>query len=190
MSFVISNQDLEVNQKVISKVTLCYGDITAQEVDVILAPYPYRAKTQSLLSAAVCEKAGDLYATYVDNLMKDKKPGFAALLSSGNLPCEKVAACLTPKWDGGFMGEDRALVRCFENGLKAAQDSGAKTIAVPVFLTGNHGYPKPRAVRLAIKAVFDVVDAEKINELRFVAFTKDIYDIFEERLQRYGWTSE
>jgi O-acetyl-ADP-ribose deacetylase (regulator of RNase III) len=187
MSIVISNQSLEVSQEVISKVTLCYGDITAQEVDVILAPHPFRAKTQSLLSAAVREKAGDLYATYVDNLMKDKKPGFSALISGGNLPCKKVAACLTPKWDGGFMGEDRALVRCFESGIRAAVEDGAQVIAVPVFLTGNHGYPKPRAVRLAIKAVFDNLDADKIQELRFVAFTKDIYDIFEERLERYGW---
>lgn len=190
MSFIISNQDLEANSELLSKVTLCYGDITAQEVDVILAPVPYKAKTQSFLSDAVCEQAGPLFTTYVDNIMKDKKPGFAALIKAGDLPCEKVAACLTPKWDGGFMGEDRVLTHCFENGVKTAQEDGAKTIAVPVFLTGNHGYPKPRAVRLAVKAVLDAVQANDIDELRFVAFKKDIFDTFKDRLERYGWSSE
>jgi len=187
MSFVISNQDLEANQEMLSKVTLCYGDITAQEVDVILSPVPYRAKTLSLLSQAVNDTAGEVYSQFIENEMLEKKPGYVALAPSGGLPCQRVAACLTPKWDGGFMGEDRALIRCFENAIKLSIDEGARSIAVPVFLTGNHGYPKPRAVRLVVKAVFDYTDPEKVDEIRFVAFTHDVYELFLERLERYGW---
>lgn len=169
--------------------TLCHGDITAQELDVIFAPVPFRKKTTSLLSEAVKQQAGGEYESFLENVV-DKKPGYAVIAPAGNLPSRHVIACVTPKWDGGFMGEDRALVHCFENALQIAMDQGWRSVGIPVFLTGNHGYPKPRAVRLAVKTVFDTVQADLFDEIRFVAFKEDVFELFKERLERYGWMAQ
>ena len=85
------------------------------------------------------------------------------------------------------MGEDRALVHCFEGGLSLAVEQNIRSIAIPVFLTGSHGYPKPRAVRLAVKSVIDSAQVDSFDEIRFVAFKDEIYDLFEDRLHKYGW---
>ncbi|GEM_PF-813323 len=190
MDIVIANQELEANQEILEKITLVRGDITAQAVDAILAPVPHKQKLRSLLDIAVREVAGAVYAEAVDAATNDEKPGFCTMVAGGGLPAPHVLACVTPKWGGGFMGEDRVLSNCYESAILMAAEHGLRRVAVPIFLTGNHGYPKPRAVRIAVKAVLDSAVAEAFDELRFVAFKDDIYDLFEDRLQRYGWGAE
>jgi O-acetyl-ADP-ribose deacetylase (regulator of RNase III) len=188
MGFVISNQDMEADELLLSKITLHHGDITKQETDAIFVPVPFKKKTSSMLDQAVREIAGEEYSAFVDELADTKKAGEASAAPSGNVPCKHIIACITPKWSGGFMGEDRVLVKCFENAIKTAVENGCRKIAVPVFLTGNHGYPKPRAVRLAVKTFVDNANGEDFDEIRFVAFKEEIYGIFLDRLGKYGWS--
>lgn len=187
MDIVISNQDLEANPQILEKLTLVRGDITTQSVDAILAPVPHKFKLRSMLDVAVREAAGQGYVAEVDAVTAELKPGACVVVNGHNLPAGKVLACVTPKWDGGFMGEDRALTSGYDAALKAAAAHGMRRIAVPIFLTGNHGYPKPRAVQLAVKAIVNSADPNAFDEIRFVAFKDDIYDLFLDRLQRYGW---
>lgn len=190
MGFVISNEDLEADEALLSKITLCHGDITKQDIDAIFAPVPFRQKTSSMLDKAVREEAGAQYIQFIDDEMDQKKAGHVVLAPAGQLKARIIVSCLTPKWDGGFMGEDRILVKCFETGLKLLADKGIRNVAIPVFLTGNHGYPKPRAVRLAVKTVMDNVTSTDFDEIRFVAFKSDIHDLFADRLSKYGWHQE
>lgn len=186
---MIANQELEANEEIVKKVTLHRGDITAQSVQAILAPYPFRQRSKSLLETAVRQAAGEEYHDTVTDLMDEQKPGFCTAVDAGGLPCDFVLACLTPKWNGGFMGEDRALLNCYENAILEAMSQGFRSVAVPIFLTGNHGYPKPRAVRLCVKAILKAAKPEAFDEIRFVAFKEDIYGLFLDRLERYGWAA-
>jgi O-acetyl-ADP-ribose deacetylase (regulator of RNase III) len=190
MDTLISNQGEEANREILKKVTLVHGDITAQAVDGILAPVPYRQKAKSQLDEAIRAHAGAAYSDFLDSVIDDQKPGFCVIAPSGNLPSRMVFACITPQWQGGFMGEDRALLNCFEHACRAAMDEGARRIAVPIFLTGSHGYPKPRAIRLAVKSIMDTVDYTFFDEIRFVAFKPEIFTMFEDRLMKYGWSPQ
>ena len=187
MSFVISNQDLEADVALLSKITLRHGDITRQEIDAILAPVPFRRKTSSMLDNAVRDEAGVEYIQFIDEEI-EQKAGSVILAPSGELPCGHIFACITPKWGGGYMGEDRKLVKCFEGALSLAAEQNIRNIAIPIFLTGSHGYPKPRAVRLAVKTIMDNASADHFDEIRFVAFKDDILELFGERLAKYGWS--
>ncbi|MGW6446275.1 O-acetyl-ADP-ribose deacetylase [Lentzea sp. NPDC055074] len=154
------------------------GDITEQEVDVIV-----NAANSSLLGGggvdgAIHRKGGpdilaDCRRLRAGHLGGGLKTGQAVATTAGRLKARWVVHTVGPVWSAT---EDRShlLTACHHNALQAAADLEARTIAFPAISTGIYRWPVEDAARLARAAVEDA----QLDLVRFVLFDQRTYDVF------------
>lgn len=122
-------------------------------------------------------------------------PGFA-------LDAKYVIHAVGPVWQGGNNGEQDLLRRCYDRALQLALENGCESVAFPLLSAGNHGFPKPLALQIAINAfssflvnhemqIYLVIFGEKAFELsqklfRSVASYIDANYVQEKTLAEYG----
>ena len=68
-----------------------------------------------------------------------------AVTGPGKLPCRKVLHAVGPIWDSRVSVNQNAnqLSNTIMNTLKAANQLGCKTVAIPAISSGIFGFPKP-----------------------------------------------
>lgn len=77
-----------------------------------------------------------------------------ALITPGfNLPSKWVIHTVGPVWQDGDHNEVQLLENCYRNSLEVALDNNVKTIAFPGISTGVYGFPKDKAVGVAVKVM-------------------------------------
>ena len=76
----------------------------------------------------------------------------AKITKGYNLPARHVIHTVGPVWRGGKHDEQNQLMRCYLNSLKLAKEHRIKSIAFPLISSGAYGYPKEKAIKVAIKA--------------------------------------
>jgi O-acetyl-ADP-ribose deacetylase len=162
------------------------GDITAQEVDVIV-----NAANSSLLGGggvdgaihreggpAILEECRELRAGgYGDGL----PTGQAVATTAGDLPARWVVHTVGPVWS---RSEDRShlLADCHRNSLEVATELGARSVAFPAISTGIYRWPVDSAAEIAVRAVHD----SPMELIRFVLFDDDAYQAFNAAASRGG----
>ena len=78
--------------------------------------------------------------------------GCAEITPAFDLQANYVIHTVGPVWDGGSYGEEESLRSCYDNSLKLAVENKYKSIAFPLISTGNYGFPKDKALQIAISA--------------------------------------
>ncbi|QRP45804.1 O-acetyl-ADP-ribose deacetylase [Amycolatopsis sp. FDAARGOS 1241] len=170
---------------VMADIELVRGDITEQEVDVVV-----NAANSSLLGGggvdgAIHRKGGPEILAECRKLRaghhgKGLKTGQAVATTAGRLPARWVVHAVGPVWS---QAEDRSslLADCHRNSLAVAAELGAATIAFPAISTGVYRWPVEDAARIAIAAVNDS-DTSRFSIIRFVLFDQRAYDAFHNAL--------
>lgn len=149
-------------------VTIVLGDITDQDVDVIVNA----ANTELAGGSGVCgrifERAGwedmaDACAAVAPCPTGDARttPGFA-------LAARWVVHAVGPVWRGGQAGEEDLLRRAYQSALREGERVGATSLAFPVLSTGVYGYPLVDGCRVALETLRDTCTS--IDHVRLVAF--------------------
>lgn len=162
------------------ELTLVQGDITEQQVDVVV-----NAANRSLLGGggvdgAIHRRGGPAILAECRQLRRTAYPdglpvGQAVATTAGALPARWVVHTVGPVWT---VREDRAglLRSCYAESLRVAGGLGARTVAFPAISTGAYGWPLDDGARRAVEAVRGVDTA--VVEVRFVLFGTDTYEAF------------
>ncbi|MFD4639947.1 O-acetyl-ADP-ribose deacetylase [Lentzea sp. NPDC058436] len=154
------------------------GDITEQEVDVIV-----NAANSSLLGGggvdgAIHRKGGpdilaECRALRAGHYGGGLKTGQAVATTAGRLRARWVVHTVGPVWSAT---EDRSalLADCHHNALRLAAELGAGSIAFPAISTGIYRWPVEDAARIAREATKNA----PVDLVRFVLFDQRTYEAF------------
>ena len=108
--------------------------------------------------------------------------GCAAITPAFALQAKYVIHTVGPVWDGGSYGEEESLRNCYDNSLKLASENKCKSIAFPLISTGNYGFPKDKALQIAISA-FSTFLLEHEMQIYLVVFDRTSFKLSEKLFQ-------
>lgn len=104
------------------------------------------------------------------------KVGQAKITQGYNLPCKYIIHTVGPKWHGGNMGEQDALIACYKNSLALAKEYGCKSVAFPLIAAGIYQYPKDQALRIAMDTIGAFL-MENDMTVYLVVFDPEVFSI-------------
>lgn len=104
--------------------------------------------------------------------------GCAAATPAFDLQARYVIHTVGPVWEGGGRGEEALLQSCYENSLKLALELGCRSVAFPLISTGNYGFPKDRALQIAISAFSTFLTGHEM-QVYLAVFDRDSFRLSE-----------
>ena len=108
--------------------------------------------------------------------------GSAAVTPAFDLDAKYVVHTVGPVWEGGGHGEEGLLRSCYDSALALAAELGCRSIAFPLISAGNYGFPKDRALGIAI-AAFSEFLLEREMDIYLVVFGRTAYRLSESLFQ-------
>ena len=108
--------------------------------------------------------------------------GSAEITCGYGLDAKYVIHTVGPVWDGGSYGEEALLRNCYDNSLKLALKNNCQSIAFPLISTGNYGFPKDKALQIAISA-FSAFLLEHEIQIYLVVFDRKAFKLSEQLFQ-------
>ena len=108
--------------------------------------------------------------------------GQAAVTPAFCLQAKYVIHTVGPVWNGGSQGEETLLRSCYDRSLQLAVAQGCKSVAFPLISTGNYGFPKDRALQIAISA-FSTFLLEQEMQIYLVVFDRTSFKLSEKLFQ-------
>lgn len=159
------------------------GDITAQEVDVIVNAANYYLAGGGGIDGAVHLAAGaEMMAEY--RRMGGCQTGDAVVTHGYKLPARWVVHTVGPVWRGGINSEEQVLASCYRRALELAVEKEARTMAFPPISTGVYGFPVERAARIAVEEIEKFLqDHETLQKVLIVTADAETYASYQEALE-------
>ena len=100
------------------------------------------------------------------------RTGEAKVTEGFDLPCKYILHTVGPIWRGGAFGERALLTACYQNALALARARGCESVAFPLISAATNGYPRAKALRVAVEAITGFL-TENEMEVYIVVFTRD-----------------
>lgn len=129
------------------------NDITKVKADAIVNTANPKLVYASGTDAAIYKAAG------ADQLLAERKKigeierGQVAVTPALALSAKYIIHTVGPSWIDGNHGEFDTLSACYDNSLEKAAELKCKSIAFPLIATGVYGFPKDRALQIAITVI-------------------------------------
>ena len=157
------------------------NDITKMAVDAIVNTANPRPVIGAGTDAMVHQAAGpELLAAR--QRIGSIAAGEVAITPAYALSAKYVIHTVGPVWQDGDHGEEQLLRSCYEKSLKLAAKHHCRSIAFPLISTGNYGFPKNKALQIAISA-FSAFLPENEMQIYLVVFDRTSFQLSEKLFQ-------
>ena len=129
------------------------NDITKVRADTIVNSANPKPVYGSGCDSAVYEAAG------VEELLAERRKigvmerGSAAATPAFALDAKYIIHTVGPFWKDGRSGEFETLEKCYRNSLMLAAELGCGSVAFPLIATGVYGFPKDKAIGIAVSVI-------------------------------------
>ena len=133
------------------------NDITKVAADAIVNPANRNLLQGSGTSRAIYQAAGEQELTAACEAIGHCEPGRAVCTPAFGLPAKYIFHAVCPAWHGGFFGEAKQLAGAYHSALELAAEYHCESVAFPLLSSGNYGYPKEQAFRIAVDTITQYV---------------------------------
>jgi O-acetyl-ADP-ribose deacetylase (regulator of RNase III) len=166
-----------------SRFKVLQGDLTKEKVDAIV-----NAANTSLLGGGGVD--GAIHRAAGPELLAECRTlngcatGMAKITRGYKLQAKHVIHTVGPVWNGGTLGEEELLERCYYSVFDLVEAHDLRTVAFPAISCGVYGYPIDRAARVALFAIRAFLERnEAIERVHVVCFTDEVYQAYLDVLQ-------
>ncbi len=156
------------------KFSFLVGDITRQEVDVVVNAANPELGGGSGVNGAIRRVGGPEIQEYCQKIRATTHPnglpvGQSVITPGGKLPAKWVIHTVGPKYGHHDGKEAELLASCYRTALELAEAHKFKSIAFPAISTGVYFYPEDEAATVSSRAVREKLpDLRCVQEIRFV----------------------
>ena len=161
--------------------TIVRNDITQMAVDAIVNTANPRPVIGLGTDSQIHEKAGPALLAARQKI-GNIACGSAAITPAFGLDANYVIHTVGPVWEGGSYGEEALLRNCYDNSLKLALKNNCQSVAFPLISSGNYGFPKDKALQIAISA-FSTFLLEHEMQIYLVVFDRKAFRLSEQLFQ-------
>ncbi|MGN1026630.1 MAG: macro domain-containing protein [Faecousia sp.] len=157
------------------------NDITNMQVDAIVNTANPKPVIGYGVDAGIHQKAGP-------KLLEARQEigpipiGDAAITPGFDLDAKYVIHAVGPVWLDGSHEEETLLRACYQRSLKLAKRYRCRSVAFPLMSAGNHGFPKPLALQIAMNAISEFL-MENDMQVYLVVFSRDAFQLSEKLFQ-------
>ena len=133
------------------------NDITKVAADAIVNPANRNLLQGSGTSRAIYQAAGEQELTAACEAIGRCDLGRAVCTPAFGLPATYIFHAVCPAWHGGGFGEAEQLAGAYHSALELAAECHCESVAFPLLSSGNYGYPKEQAFRIAVDTITQYV---------------------------------
>ena len=133
------------------------NDITKVTADAIVNPANRNLLQGSGTSRAIYQAAGEQELTAACEAIGHCDLGRAVCTPAFGLPAKYIFHAVCPAWQGGGFGEAEQLAGAYHSALELAAEYHCESVAFPLLSSGNYGYPKEQAFRIAVDTITQYV---------------------------------
>lgn len=154
------------------------NDITKMHVDAIVNPTNTKLFGTAGVDGAIHKIEGPRLKEETSQI-GGLAPGQSAMTKAFNLPSPYIIHTVGPIWKDGTFGEEDILKSCYKSSLELAKEEGFESIAFPLIASGIYGFPKDRALTIAINTIGEFL---LFNEMTvyLVVYDRKTYCLSEE----------
>lgn len=157
------------------------NDITNMQVDAIVNAASRKVRVNPGVDMAIHKKAGPQLLKARESF-GDIEVGDAAITPGFELDARYVIHAPSPVWIDGTKGEATLLLKTYYRCLLLALENGCESIAFPLLASGNNGFPKQKAIQIAIQAFSNFLMEHDIH-IYLVVFGEESFTLSEKLVQ-------
>ena len=152
------------------------NDITRVRADAIVNTANPEPVFAGGTDAAIYKAAGEKELLAERRKIGRIEPGEAVVTKAFALPARYIIHTSGPVWIDGNHGEYDILRSCYRKSLLLADQLGCESIAFPLIASGVYGFPKDKALEIALSVIRDHLENSDLD-VTLVVFGRSAYQL-------------